>query len=87
MWLGFGLISGRREEIRMNHIRVMLVFKKLSGGIFFHGKLKEPKVREFLTVQQDSLSIHEIWFEIHQTFSLCSDDGYEYEKHIELICS
>ena len=59
MWLGLGSISGRKAEMRIHHIRVGLVFKRLSWGIFFPRELKEATVLEFLTLKQNFLSMHE----------------------------
>ena len=45
--------------MRMHHIRVGLVLKKLSWGISSCQELKDSKVQEFLTLKHDFLSVHE----------------------------
>ena len=59
MLLEVSLISIRRIEMRMHPIRVGFVLKSFLGS-FFPRELKKAKVREYLTLKLDSLSVHEM---------------------------
>ena len=58
-FLGLGLIIGRRVDIKMHQMRVGLGLRKPSWGISFPKKVREDKVREFLTLKNDLLRVNE----------------------------
>jgi len=50
-------------------------FEEAFLGRFFPRELKEAKVWEFLTLKQDSLSVHEYGLKFTQLSWICSGDG------------
>lgn len=59
MLLRDGLTSGKRVELWIHHLRVRHVLSKPFLGNSFPQELNEDKVRKFLILKKDSLSVHE----------------------------
>lgn len=60
------LISEKKVDMKIHHLRGGLLLGTLSWGIMFPRELRESRICEFLTHNQDSLNVHQYGFKFTQ---------------------